>query len=444
MLSFFKSGSASPLKYADPREAEAEYRNTQRKLLLTLIVGYSFFYTTRLSLSAAKKPLVDQNLLTVEELGMMGSALFMTYAVGKFTNGFLADHANIRRFMSFGLLCSALINIFLGFNSGALLFIILWGLNGWFQSMGSAPSCVSIFQWFSPSQRGSRYSIWAGSHNIGEGLTFVITSTLVALWGWRASFLAPGLVSLFVVVAMLTWMRDHPRAHGLPEPGQVFGEPDVPRTKPALRSQLFVLRQPIVWVLGAACAMMYVSRYAINSWGLLYLQEAKGYGTIEAGFAMGAYPVLGLAGAVLAGLISDRFFNSDRHLPTLLYGLCNVAGMALLFWGPASTMLDAIALGIFGFGIGGLIVFLAGLTAAEHVPKAAIGATKGFIGLFAYCAAALQEYISGLLIQVKDVGDAKIYDFSAAVLFWCAAGLASIVLAWWARSVARRARPAEG
>lgn len=438
VLSWFRSGAPAEPRYAEPEQARPEFEKTQLRLLFALILGYSFFYTTRLSLSAAKKPLVDADILTVEELGMMGSALFVTYAVGKFANGVLADYANIRRFMSFGLLCSALINLALGFSTAAGLFIALWGLNGWFQSMGSAPSCVSIFQWFSPSQRGSRYSIWAGSHNIGEGLTFVITSTVVALWGWRAGFITPALASLAVVGLMMLWMRDHPRAHGLPEACDVFEETDTHRKKPSLRSQVFVLKQPVVWALGAACAMMYVSRYAINSWGLLYLQEAKGYSAIDAGFALGAYPVLGLAGAVLAGIISDRFFASDRHVPTLLYGLCNVGGMALLFWGPNRAIVDAVALGIFGFGIGGLIVFLAGLTAAEYVPKTAIGATKGFIGLFAYTAASAQEYVSGVLIEVTEVGGDKVYDFGPVLGFWIGAGVLSIVLGWVARVIAPR------
>ena len=127
----------------------------------------------------------------------MGSGLFFVYAFGKFSNGFLADHANIRRFMSFGLFMSAMINICLGLSTNAYLFIGLWALNGWFQSMGSAPSCVSIFQWFEPKRRGPVYSTWAGSHNIGEGITFVITSIVISQFGWRSGFLAPGLMSLY-------------------------------------------------------------------------------------------------------------------------------------------------------------------------------------------------------------------------------------------------------
>jgi sugar phosphate permease len=75
--------------------------------------------------------------------------------------------------MSTALLCSALANLVFGSVDGFVLFAVLWGLNGWFQSIGSAPSVVSICQWFSNRERGTRYGIWAGAHNLGEGMTFI-------------------------------------------------------------------------------------------------------------------------------------------------------------------------------------------------------------------------------------------------------------------------------
>jgi OPA family sugar phosphate sensor protein UhpC-like MFS transporter len=40
--------------------------------------------------------------------------LLFAYAIGKFVNGFLADHCNIKRFMATGLLVSAVANFCLG------------------------------------------------------------------------------------------------------------------------------------------------------------------------------------------------------------------------------------------------------------------------------------------------------------------------------------------
>jgi MFS transporter, OPA family, sugar phosphate sensor protein UhpC len=439
LLTWFRTGpDREPIPPVTPSLSVA-YRRKQWTIFLSLLFGYAFFYTTRLSLSVAKKPMLDAEIVTLEELGLMGSALYFLYAFGKLTNGFLADHANIRKLMSFGLLISALINIAVGCSNLAVTFITLWGLNGWFQSMGSAPSCVSIFQWFSPRQRGRFYGAWAGSHNIGEGITFILTANVVALWGWRAGFIAPGVLCVLIAAILFFTLSDRPQVEGLPPPDVVFDEPsELGSRRPTLRAQLSVLKIPVVWQLGLASALMYVSRYAINSWGIIYLQEAKGYGAVEAGMVIGVYPMLGLLGAIGSGALSDLFFRSDRHLPTLLYGVCNVGGMALLFYGPSGVW-DYVALGIFGFGIGGLIVFLAGLTAAELCPKDTVGAVKGMIGLFSYIGASLQEYISGLLITTTEVGGEKVYDFSSAISFWVWAGVLSIIVAlsvkWTSRAM---------
>ncbi len=79
------------------------YEKRRWRLFLWLILGYGFFYTCRLSLSVAKKPMLDDGVMSVEQMGIIGSLLFFVYAFGKFFNGFLADRANIRRFMSVAL-----------------------------------------------------------------------------------------------------------------------------------------------------------------------------------------------------------------------------------------------------------------------------------------------------------------------------------------------------
>ncbi len=428
-LGWFRTGPARPVDASPSEEMVPRMRRAQLRIFLSLLFGYACFYTCRLSLSVAKKPMLAAEVVTLEELGLIGSALFFTYAFGKLTNGFLADYANIRKMMSFGLLVSALLNLAFGALEGATVFVVLWGLNGWFQSMGSAPSTVSIFQWFEPSRRGRFYGAWAGSHNIGEGISFVLTANLVAILGWQAGFIAPGALCIIVAGVLFVCLSDRPAAEGMPPPSVVFDEPDAKSgKKPALRTQLGVLRMPVVWQLGLACALMYVSRYAINSWGVLYLETEKGYSTVDAAFVIGAYPLMGLFGAVFSGMISDRFFRSDRHLPAFIYGLCNVGGMCLLFLGPGGFY-DTVAMAIFGFGIGGLIVFLAGLTAAEYCPREAVGAVKGLIGLFSYIAASIQEYMSGVMIKSTGRGESAQYDFDDAITFWIAAGVLSLLLA---------------
>lgn len=433
MLSFFKTRADLPVMEGTPEQVRSVYKKYQWQVFLGLVFGYAMFYVVRMALGVVKKPMLDAGIVSIEELGLMGSAFFFTYAIGKFSNGFLSDYANIGRFMSVSLILSALTCTLIGFNSAGFFFVLLWGLNGWFQSVGSAPSCVSIYQWFSPKQRGSVYSIWGGSRNIGEAITWILTATVVSFFGWRAGFIGAGIAAVAAGFVMLLVLKDRPQTYGLPDPATAHGEePEIKKTndpKETRKAQLFILKQPTVWLIAAACAAMYVSRYAMSSWAVLYLQEAKGYSLIDAGFAMSTYPIAGFAGAVLAGIISDKVFNANRHIPTLLYGLANIAGMCLMFWGPQSRMMDAVALSLIGFAIGGLVVFLAGLIACDLMPKNAVGAVKGFIGLFSYIAASMQEIVSSQLITITEVDGVSHYDFGSAQYFWLAAGVVSLILA---------------
>ena len=167
MWSFFKTRKDIHPLEQHPDEIRSIYKKMQWQVFSGLVFGYAFFYVVRMALGVVKKPILDAGIMTKADLGLVGSAFFFTYAIGKFSNGVLSDYAHIGRFMSFALLCSGVTCMLMGLCTTSLLFMILWGLNGWFQSVGSAPSCVSIFQWFSPKQRGSVYSIWGGSRNIG-------------------------------------------------------------------------------------------------------------------------------------------------------------------------------------------------------------------------------------------------------------------------------------
>ena len=167
LTTYFKTGPIRSL-LSDSAGIRRLYERKRWSIFLSLVAGYGFFYTCRLGLSVTKKPLLDAGVLTVSQMGIIGSVMLYVYAIGKFVNGMLSDHANIRRFMSWALLLSALINLAFGFTSLFAGFVILWGLNGWFQSIGSAPSVVSICQWFSNRERGTRYGIWAGAMEDAE------------------------------------------------------------------------------------------------------------------------------------------------------------------------------------------------------------------------------------------------------------------------------------
>lgn len=438
LLKFFAASEPSePL--TDPRQIKDRYNRLRWSVFLSATLGYGLYYVCRLSLNVIKKPIVDAGILDESELGIIGSALFITYAVGKLTNGFLSDRSNIRRFLSVGLFISALVNLALGFTTSFAVFLVLWGINGWTQSMGAAPCVVALSRWFGDKERGTFYGLWSSSHNIGEAITFIATALIVSAWGWQWGFRGAGLLGILGVLILAFFMRDTPQSCGLPSIGAYKG--DTPTTSPCgeeaksvAQYQREVLRNPAIWMLALASAFMYISRYAVNSWGIFFLEADKGYTNLEASSVISISSVCGILGTVSSGWVSDRFFGGRRNVPALIFGVMNVIGLSLFLWGPKNCFwLDAVSMAIFGLAIGALICFLGGLMAVDIASKKASGAALGVVGIASYIGAAVQDLISGFAIQDGKIAathvSAASYDFSIVAWFWVGAAVLSVVCA---------------
>ena len=465
IIDFYKTGPDKPLFTDDPEVIRREYERRRWGVFLSVTIGYTFFYVSRLVLNVVKQPLIDEKILNAQQLGYLGSAMLFTYAFGKLINGFLADNSNIKKFMPTGLFVSALLNVILGTILGlewvsVPLLVVMWGINGWFQSMGSAPSVVSISHWFSVRERGTMYGIWSVAHSLGEGLTFVGTAVVVAAFGWRYGFWAAGISGIIIAILMYIFMSDRPQTYGLPhveeykrkyakkkeEPEENTSssedheppkeesrkEKGAPKKEPIWKQQLQVVTNPAIWILGLSSALMYVARYAVNNWGMLYLQKAKGFSLEEAGFILGMYSILNTIGSASSGWVSDTFFGSRRNVPILIYGLLMNAGLIWFYlFPPGSKLMAAISIALFGLGLGGLLVFLGGLLAVDLSPRNAAGAAMGFIGVFSYLGASIQDWISGTLLETNKVmvnGEIN-FNFGPAFIFWIGAGLLSLALA---------------
>jgi OPA family sugar phosphate sensor protein UhpC-like MFS transporter len=254
--------------------------------------------------------------------------------------------------------------------------------------------------------------------------------------GWRFGFFLPALLCLGVAVWTFAWVRDPPRSLGLPSVADWRNDHWEGGGKPSsdpriLTTQLSILKLPAVWMLALASAMTYVTRYAINSWGVLYLQEERGYSLPAAGSLLFVSTMAGVAGALSYGFVSDKLFGARRPPANLLFGVLELIGLGLIFFGPANGYVLLLGMILFGLGMTGLVTSLGGLFATDICPKRVAGAAMGLIGVFSYLGAAVQEQISGALIDrgATMVAGVRHYDFGPAILFWIGASMVSLVLA---------------
>lgn len=434
ILNFYRVSKTRPCSFASPDEQRRKMTYYKWSTFLSATLGYGMYYVCRLSLNVVKKPIVEEGVFSETELGIIGSVLFFTYAIGKFTNGFLADRSNINRFMSTGLLVTALVNLCLGFVNSFILFAVLWGISGWFQSMGAASCVVGLSRWFDDKERGSFYGFWSASHNIGEALTFIIVASVVSALGWRYGFWGAGMVGIVGVLVIWQFFHDNPQSKGLPPVNQSKEKKVMTETEAAdyNKAQKQVLLMPAIWILALSSAFMYISRYAVNSWGVFYLEAQKGYSTLDASFIISINSVCGIVGTVLSGFVSDKLFGGKRNAPALIFGLLNVLALCLFLLVPGTHLwIDTLAMVLFGLSIGVLLCFLGGLMAVDIAPRNASGAALGVVGIASYVGAGVQDVMSGVLIEGHKsmVNGVEVYDFTAINWFWIGAAVLSVLCA---------------
>lgn len=443
LYSYYRISKPSAEKVA-PEKIDQEYKKLRFRTFWGATIAYSMYYVCRLSLSVAKQPLIDQGTLSAGQLGLIGSALLFVYAVGKFINGFIADYCNIKRFMATGLLISSLVNILIGALGilhdtlaipAAVVFItfaLLWGINGWAQSMGSPPGVISLSRWFSLSKRGTFYGIFSSSPYIGEFLTFIVTGIIIGALGWQYGFIVAGIIGLVGTAIILFFVSDTPESKGLPPIGEICREkPAVADTTPTKVLQKAVLSHPGIWVIALSSAFIYITKYAIAGWGVLFLQKSDGF-SLEAATQIIAFSAaFGVLGTVLAGWLSDTVFRGDRVKPAIVSGLVSIVSLALFLFVGGSYLLNIVYVSVFSLAVGVLYCIVAGLMAVDIVPRKATGAALGVVGISSYVAAGIQDIISGYLIEGYAVADASgemVYDFAPVSVFWLAAALISFLL----------------
>ncbi len=409
----------------------ALFRRHRLRVMLAITLGYGFIYTCRLGLSIVKKPLIDGGIFTVDELGLIGAALFYGYAAGKFINGFLADYFSPRWFFAGAIFLSALVNLVMGTSTLLWLSVALWAVNGYVQGMAAPSAVVSITNWYTLNERGRCYGIWNASHSIGEGLTFYVIAAVVSAYGWRYGFITPGILCIGVAAWVFAFMRDAPQTLGMPTVREWQGEPEPERSETSTwRTQRVIFSIKAIWVVALASALMYVTRYAINSWGILYLQEARGYSLLDAGFFMAVNTLAGIVGSIAYGFISDKWFNARRPPANLLFAIIEIAALLIIFFGPRDTLTLTLAFALYGATLSGLMAAIGGLFAVDIAPKGATGAAMGFVGVFSYIGAATQEFVTAMLIDDGQLANgAQAYDFDAAIAFWIGSSVISMLLA---------------
>ena len=395
----------------------AQIKSWQKKMFWMMWITYASFYLLRVNISIAMPEIMSEFGLTKTNMGVVLSSLFFAYAVGQFINGQLGDKLNSRRIITIGLVVSAILNIIFGFSAGALILMaILWGLNGYFQSMGWGPTVKAKANWFPKKIRGKISGRLGTSYIIGGAFSWFLAGTIVKYLNWRFTFWIPAIICIALAIHWYIRARNAPEEVGLPsleeqEQGIESSEIKEDHHIGFKKTLKITLLNPYVWFAGFALFGLNIVRYGFMSWAPTYMFEEQGATISLAAYKAIAFPVAGGLGALFAGWASDRIFK-HRRAPIAFIMLVLLAVFCYLYRivPGVNWIISLVILLFIGFFTFGPHVLLVAALPADLGSRKAASSVTGFIDALGYVGASLTGVGTGYLIEN--------YSWDAAFGFW--------------------------
>ena len=175
-------------------------KNRNLAIVLSLSwITYVTAYLCRVNLSTVLDKLAEGLQVSVEYLGTASSIYFVTYAAGQFLNGILGDRVNPHRFISLALIMTGGINVTLGLQRSPAAFLVLWGLNGFFQSMFWSTLLRLLSCYATQEQRKNVSTLMSISSYTGYLLSWVVLSWVFKPYSHTPYFLIPGALALCLI-----------------------------------------------------------------------------------------------------------------------------------------------------------------------------------------------------------------------------------------------------
>lgn len=216
---FFKAAPPAATKVPGDK-VNKTYKLNRIRVFLMIFIGYTCYYLVRKNFVIASPYIMRDLHFSLEDVGYINTALAISYGVFKLFVGNLENKGNVKRFIGFGLLCSAIISILMGsIATTVIAFIILMVINGFFQAMGAPASTLVISKWFSKKERGITFAGWNTSCNLGGALVGPIGALCILIFGvahYQAIFHVPAILCIVVAFLILIFGADSPSSKGLP------------------------------------------------------------------------------------------------------------------------------------------------------------------------------------------------------------------------------------
>lgn len=407
-----------------------EYKKFTRhawKYLFMFSFLYCCFYCMRLNLANASPMIMAGMGWEKSDIGILTSTLFWTYGIGHLINGRISEIFGPSKFIVLAVILSFIANICMGFSGSLIVMALIWGVNGYCQSMAWTPGIATLTNWWPGSKRGFAVGFAHAFSGFGQVLvtlmvTFTVTLSKKVNWSsgifsalgwdtsdsWRLAFFIPPLLPIIMLVFYLLIARPSPKKIGLTEykeedPEKAANEAEMAellRTKGKLYPYIHVLSNKKFLVLVFISFMTGIARYGLTTWIPLYFLEKFQIDVESSLLGTLAIPVGMAIGTFIVPTLTDKYCPTNRLPAVVLSAVVSAVMMiTFLFFDPRvvwQLILIEVLLFFAGFGIYA-IDGLSFAVATDVGGRVFTGTCSGIMDFAAYMGAAVQSLVYGFV-----------------------------------------------
>ena len=272
------------------------------RYILAVMVAINFLNYMDRYVGAAASPLIQTEFhLSDSQVGLLGSAFLLVYAVAALPFGYWADRGVRKTVVGIGVAIWSVATLFTGFARNFTQVFLTRAVLG-IGEAGYYPAGTSLLaDYFPKEQRGRTAAIWGAGSTVGIAVGFAGGGYIAEKFGWRDAFFfaaVPGLLCALLAFGLREPLRGSAESRG----------PAVHATHDAnLRRFLDLMRIPTLRATILSQTLLYFVLASNAFWLPILLHRRFGLSAGQGGILAGAVLVAGgLIGTLAGGWIADR------------------------------------------------------------------------------------------------------------------------------------------
>lgn len=378
----------------------------ENKIVALFFFSVGFVFFDRLAINYLIPFIQEDFTLTNTQIGLIGSALAITWAISGPLGGYLSDKVKSKKaLLAFFVLGFSLVSLLHGLAASFVTLFVLRLIMGVVEGPITPITQSILAVESSEKRRGFNMGLTMNTGNaiFGSFLAPLVIVALANVFDWHTAFYLTIIPGIILAIFIQKTLRN-------PQKTVDANKSTAASTKKVSFKE--VIKHRNIWLSIIVFSFFLIYVMAFNIFGPVFLVNVKGMSPGSMSLVMAAFGAGFAIFGILVPIISDRI---GRKQATLIFGiLSGFTPLAVIYVDSMALILALVFLFSSGMGVGSLVM---STIPAESVPVQYAGAAVGLvIGIGELFGGFLNPMLSGMAADTWGLAAPLIISSCAAFL----------------------------